>query len=399
MSEIRDVFVVEGVRTATGKFGGSLSGIPSPEVGAACIRDLVGRTGISDKEIDEVIFGIHFQQGIKANGARQAVMYAGLGDHIPAFTPNKNCGTGLKAIHLAAQSIQVGDNDVVVTGGAECMSNIPYLIPKARFGYKMGNAQLLDGMFYDGLVDPFMNYHMGVTAENLAKRHNISREEQDRFALECHRNAAKAWADGKFQDKITPIAVKGKQGEVQFVHDETYRTDITLESLQRLMPVFLQDGTGTVTPGNASPVNDGAAAILMMSGEKMHKLGYKPMARYVGCASAGLDPAYMGYGPVPAVKKLLAKTGLAVADIGLWELNEAFAVQALACIRDIGMDPSIVNVNGGAIALGHPVGMTGARISITLLQEMARRGVRYGVASLCIGGGQGIAMLFENCAL
>ena len=390
---MKDVVIVEAARTATGKFGGSLSKIPSPVLGGYCIKSIMEKSGILGSEIDEVIQGIHFQGGIKANGARQSVIYGGLPFEVPAFTPNKNCGTALKAIHLAAQSIQVGDNKVVIAGGAETMSAIPYLIDKARFGYKMGPGELRDSMFYDGMVDPFVNYHMGVTAENVAKKYGITREAQDAFALESHLKSAQAWNSQKFQQDIVPIKLEGKSGLIEFIKDETYREDLTAESLAKLKPAFLEGGT--VTPGNASQLNDAAALVLMMSSEKADTLGLKPIVRYVAAATSGVDPAYMGIGPITAVTKLLKKTGLKVEDIGLWELNEAFASQALACINDLGLDRGKVNVNGGAIALGHPVGATGARLTITLIREMQLRNEKYGVVTLCIGGGQGIAMLFE----
>ena len=391
---MREVVFVEGVRTATGKFGGSLSTIPAPVHGGECVKALVQRTGIDPKEIDEVIIGTHFQAGIKANSARQCTLYAGLPDTIPAFTPNKNCATALKAIHLAAQSIQVGDNDVVIAGGTETMSAIPYLLDKARFGYRMGPGEIQDSMFYDGLVDPFMNYHMGITAENVAEKCGITREMQDVFAVASHQKAAKAWAEGKYDQDIVPITIKGRKGDVIFNRDETYLEDAKLEDFAKMKPVFKKDG-GTVTAGNASPINDGSAVFLMMSADKAKVLGYKPLARYIAATSTALHPSIMGYAPVSAVEKLEKKTGISRDKVGLWELNEAFAAQAVACVQDLHLNPEIVNVNGGAVALGHAVGCTGARISLTLVREMHRRKVQYGVTSLCIGGGQAMAMLFE----
>jgi acetyl-CoA C-acetyltransferase len=393
---MNEVVIVSGARTATGKFGGTISGIPAPELGAIALKEAVRRSGIQGNMIDEVIIGTHFQAGIKANSARQAAIYAGLPVEIPAFTPNKNCGTGLKAISLAAQSIQVGDNEIVAAGGCENMSKIPYLENSARFGYKMGNGELLDGMLYDGLVDPFMNYHMGITAENVAQKCNITREMQDIFALRSHSLAAKAWKDGKFDEDIVPVPVAQKKGEpLIFERDETLRENITMEDFKKLRPAF--KGDGTVTAGNSSGINDAAAAVIMMSGNKAKELGLQPLARYVAAASAGVDPAIMGYAPVYAIRKLLNKVGLKKEDIGLFELNEAFAAQAVACVKDLELNSDIVNVNGGAIALGHPVGCTGARLTITLISEMRRRGVKYGIVSLCIGGGQGIAALYELC--
>ncbi len=392
---MRDVVIVEGVRTATGVFGGSLSKIPAPVHGAECVKALVERTGIDVNEIDEVIIGTHFQAGTKANPARQCAIYAGLPDTIPAFTPNKNCATAMKAMHLAAQSIQVGDNDVVIAGGCETMSAIPYILPKARFGYRMGPGPLEDSMLHDGLVDPFMNYHMGITAENVADKCGITREMMDEFSVKSHRNAEKAWAEGKYDQDIVPITYKVKGKEMIFDHDETYRKDAQYENFAKLKPIFKTDGTGRVTAGNASPVNDGSCVMLMMSAEKAEELGYKPIAKYVAAVSTALHPSIMGYAPVSAVEKLWKKTGIGKDQVGLYELNEAFAAQAIACVQDLGLDPEIVNVNGGAVALGHAVGCTGARISLTLMREMKRRNVKYGIASLCIGGGQAMAMMFE----
>lgn len=393
---MKEVVIVSGARTATGKFGGTLSNIPAPELGGIALKEAVKRSGIDGSTIDEVIIGTHFQAGIKANSARQAAIYAGLPVEIPAFTPNKNCGTGLKAINLAAQSIQVGDNEIVAAGGCETMNKIPYLLSNARFGYKMGPGELLDGMIYDGLVDPFVNYHMGITAENVAEKCGITREMQDEFALRSHTLAAKAWAEGKFDADIVSVTIPQRKGDpIVFNKDETYRENAKFEDYSRLRPAF--KAGGTVTAGNASGINDGAAVVMMMSGDKAKELDLQPLAKYVASASAGVEPAIMGYAPVYAVQKLLNKVGLKKEDIGLFELNEAFAAQAVACVKDLGLNPDIVNVNGGAIALGHPVGCTGARLAITLIGEMRRRGVKYGIVSLCIGGGQGIATLFELC--
>jgi acetyl-CoA C-acetyltransferase len=393
---MKEAVIVSAARTATGKFGGTLSNVPAPELGGIALKEAVKRSGIEGSTIDEVIIGTHFQAGIKANSARQAAIYAGLPVEITAYTPNKNCGTGLKAITLAAQSIQVGDNEIVAAGGCETMSKIPYLLDKARFGYKMGAGELLDGMLYDGLIDPFVNYHMGVTAENVAEKCGITREMQDEFALRSHTLAAKAWAEGKFDEDIVPVTIPQRKGDpIVFNRDETFRENAKIEDYRRLRPAFKEGGT--VTAGNASGINDGAAVVIMMSGDKAKDLGLQPLARYVASASAGVDPAIMGYAPVYAVQKLLNKAGLKKEDIGLFELNEAFAAQAVACVKDLGLNPDIVNVNGGAIALGHPVGCTGARLTITLINEMRRRGVKYGIVSLCIGGGQGIAALFELC--
>lgn len=392
---MREVVIVDGVRTATGKFGGALARIPAPVHGGECVKALVGRTGIAPSMIDEVIIGTHFQAGIKANSARQCGIYGGLPETVPAFTPNKNCATALKAMQLAAQSIMCGDNEIVVAGGCETMSAIPYLLDKARFGYRMGGGEIRDGMLYDGLVDPFMNYHMGVTAENVAEKCGITREMQDRFAVESHQKAQKAWEAGKYDQDIVPIQIKGKKGDIIFDRDETYIENAVYENFSGMRPVFKENGT--VTAGNASPCNDGSAVVLMMSAEKAAQLGCKPIVRFVTAVSTALSPTIMGYAPVSAIEKLEKKTGVSREAIGLFELNEAFSAQAAACIQDLHLNPELVNVNGGAVALGHAVGCTGCRISITLMREMQRRNVRYGAVSLCIGGGQAMAALFELC--
>ena len=392
---LKNVVIIDGCRTATGKFGGSLSKIPAAVHGGECVKALVNRTGIDVGLIDEVIIGTHFQAGTKANPARQCALNGGLPETVPAFTPNKNCATAMKAMQLAAQSIMVGDNEIVIAGGTETMSAIPYILPKARFGYRMGSGKIEDSMLHDGLVDPFMNYHMGITAENVAEMCNITREEMDRFSVESHRKAKKAWAEGKYDDDIVPIAIKTKKGTEYFKEDETFIKDAQYENFAKLDAIFKEDGK--VTAGNASPINDGSAVVLMMSEAKAEELGYKPIARYVTAVSTALSPSIMGYAPVSAVQKLVKKAGISLEDVGLVELNEAFASQAVACVKDLGINSDIVNVNGGAVALGHAVGCTGCRISITLIREMQRRKVRYGIASLCIGGGQAMAMLFELC--
>lgn len=392
---MREVVIVSGARTPTGNFGGTLSTIPAPELGAIVIKEALKRANITGDMVDEVIIGTHFQAGIKANSARQAAIHAGIPVNVPAWTPNKNCGTGLKAINLAAQAIMVGDGDIIITGGCETMSDIPYLLKKARFGYRMGSGEILDGMLYDGLIDPFENYHMGITAENVAEKCGITREQQDQLALESHQKAAQASQKGYFQEQIVPVIVKKKKETIEFSEDESIREDITIEKLAKLKPVFKKDGT--VTAGNASGINDGAAAVIMMSKEKAEELGLNPRLKIVAQASAALEPAIMGYAPVLAITKLLKKAGLTKNDIDLFEINEAFAAQAAACIKDLDLDPQKVNVNGGAIALGHPVGCTGARLMVTMMYELERRQVKRGVISLCIGGGQGIATLVERC--
>lgn len=392
---MQEAVIVAGARTPVGNFGGGLSSIPAPELGAVVVKEVLKRANVDGKLVDEVIFGTHFQAGIKANSARQAAIYAGLPVEVPAFTPNKNCGTALKAINLAAQSIMLEQADIIVAGGGECMSRIPYVLNKARFGYRMGNEQILDSMIYDGLVDPFMNYHMGITAENLAEQYGVSREEQDEFAYRSHKYASRAAKDGLFDEEIVTVEVPAKKGITHFSADETIRHDITMEKLASLKTVFKKDGT--VTAGNASPCNDAAAVVLMMSPKKALELGLKPRIKMIDFTSAGVHPSIMGYGPVPAVTKLLARTGIKKEEIDIWEVNEAFASQAIVCIRELGLDINKVNVNGGAIALGHPVGCTGARLVVSAMYELERRQARYAVITMCIGGGQGIATLIERC--
>ena len=396
VEEGRTPVIVSGARTGTGKFGGSLSGVNCPELGAICAKEAMKRAGITGDMVDEVIFGTHFQAGIGANSARQVALGAGCPVEVPAWTVNKNCGTGLKAINITAQQIMLGEGDIYISGGCDTMSRIPYLSLDHRFGSKMGPTTLQDGMLYDGLVDPFMHYHMGITAENVAKKCGITREQMDEFALASHQKAEAAIKAGKFKDDIVPVELKSKKGTVIFDADETVRFGAKLEDFQKLKPCFLLDGTGTVTAGNASPCNDEGVAVVMMSLDKARERGLQPKCAIRGFASAGVDPSIMGYAPVYAVQKLLQKTGLKKEDIDLWELNEAFAAQALGCIKDLGLDMEKVNVNGGAIALGHPVGATGARLVMTIMAELERRGGRYGVVSLCIGGGQGIATLVER---
>lgn len=394
---MKEVVIVSGARTATGKFGGSLSKISSPDHGAISLKEAVKRAGITGDMIDEIIIGTHFQAGIKANSARQCGIYAGFPVDIPAFTPNKNCGTALKAINLAAQSIQTGDNEIVAAGGTETMSKVPFVLNNARFGYRMGNNEILDSMMHDGLIDPFMDYHMGNTAENVAGKCGITREMQDEFALRSHNLAEAAWNEGRYDDDIVPVEIPKRRGTPEiFNRDETFRSGARIEDFQKMKPIFKKDG-GTVTVGNASPINDGSAVVVMMSKDKAEEFGLKPIVKYVASASTAVDPSIMGYAPVTAITKVLEKANLKKEEIGLFELNEAFAAQAVACVQDLGLDIDKVNVNGGAIALGHAVGCTGSRLTITLMNEMKRRNVRYGIVSLCIGGGQGIATLFELC--
>ena len=388
--------IVSGKRTATGNFMGALSGFNAPELGAITAKAAMEEVGINGDMVDEVIFGTHFQAGIGANSARQVALGAGCPETVPAWTVNKNCGTGLKAMCVTAQQIMLNEGDIYISGGCDTMSRIPYLAINHRAGHRMGPDTLQDGMLYDGLVDPFMHYHMGVTAENVAKKCGITREMMDEFALSSHQKAEKAEAEGKFEKEIVPVEIKKKKQSFVFDKDETIRHGAKLEDFQKLKPCFINDGTGLVTAGNSSPCNDEGAAVVMMSLDKAQELGLKPMGALRAFASAGVHPSIMGYAPVPAIQKVLKKTGLTVDDIDLFELNEAFAAQSLGCIKDLGLPMERTNVNGGAIALGHPVGATGCRLSINIMNELERRQGKYGIVSLCIGGGQAIAALFER---
>jgi acetyl-CoA C-acetyltransferase len=392
---MREVVIVSGVRTAVGKFGGSLTDIPAYELGALVIKEAVNRAGIKLEEVDEVIFGNVLTSGLGQNPARQSSMRAGIPKEVPAFTINKVCASGLKAVAVAAQTIKAGDNEIVVAGGQENMSAVPYGIPKARWGYRMGNGELIDLMIYDGLWEKFNNYHMGMTAENIAEKYGISRKEQDDFACESENKSEKAIKAGLFKEEIVPVIIPQKKGDPKvFDTDEFPTLGTTAEGLAKLKPAFKNGGT--VTAGNASGINDGAAALVVMSKEKAEAMKKKPLAAIVSYASAGVDPAYMGTGPIPAVKKALDKAGLSVKDIDYWELNEAFASQAICCVKELGIDPRKVNHNGGAISLGHPVGASGARILVTLLYQMKRIDAKLGVASLCIGGGLGHAFVVRR---
>ncbi|ROR35063.1 acetyl-CoA C-acetyltransferase [Inmirania thermothiophila] len=391
----QDIVIVAAARTAIGTFGGSLAGIPAPELGARVIRALVERTGIDPAQIDEVILGQVLTAGAGQNPARQAAIRAGLPHHVPAMTINKVCGSGLKAVHLAAQAIRDGDAEIVVAGGQENMSGAPHVLPGSRTGQRLGEWRLLDTMLVDGLIDAFHDIHMGCTAENLVRQYGISREEQDAFALASQEKALAAIDAGRFRDEIVPVEVPAGKGETRvFDTDEHPRRGTTLERLAALRPAFEKDGT--VTAGNASGINDGAAAVLVMTARRARELGLEPMARIAAYAKAGVDPKIMGIGPVPASRRCLERAGWQVEDLDLVEANEAFAAQAIAVNRDMGWDTARVNVNGGAIALGHPIGASGARILVTLLHEMARRGAHRGLATLCIGGGQGVALAVER---
>ncbi|MEN3112822.1 acetyl-CoA C-acetyltransferase [Uliginosibacterium paludis] len=389
-----NVVIVAAVRTAVGKFGGSLARVPAAELGATVIRALLGRTGVSPDQISDVILGQVLTAGVGQNPARQAVIRAGLPETVPAMTINKVCGSGLKAVMLAAQAIQCGDAEIVIAGGQENMSASPHVLNGSRDGFRMGDAKLVDTMVNDGLWDAFNNYHMGITAENLAKRYEISREEQDAFSAASQNKAEAAQASGRFRDEIVPVVIPSKKGDVVFDTDEFIKPGVTAEQLAALKPAF--DKAGTVTAGNASGINDGAAAVMVMSEEKAAALGLKPMARIRSFASAAVDPAYMGIGPAPASRRALEKAGWTHQELDLIEGNEAFAAQACAVNKDMGWDAGKINVNGGAIAIGHPIGASGCRILVTLLHEMQKRDVRKGLATLCIGGGMGVALTVER---
>ena len=390
-----DVVIVSASRTAIGSFGGTLSSVSAPQLGAVVIKDVLEKANVKAEDVDEVIMGNVLQAGLGQNPARQAAVSAGLPNHIPALTINKVCGSGLKAVHLAAQAIIAGDADVVVAGGMENMSQAPYLSLDARNGMRMGNKSLVDSMINDGLWCAFNDYHMGITAENICDQFGLTREEQDEFAAESQKRAAAAIEAGKFKDEIVPVEVPQRKGDpIVFDTDEYVRAGTTAEQLAKLRPAFKKDGS--VTAGNASGINDGAAAVLVMSRKKAEELGVKPLVSVVANASAALDPSVMGLGPVPSTKKALEKAGLSIHDIDLIEANEAFAAQSLAVVKELELSSEKVNVNGGAIALGHPIGASGTRVLVTLIHEMQRRNDTYGLATLCIGGGQGVATIVKN---
>lgn len=392
---MREAVIVSSVRTAVGKYGGSLTSMHPADTGAAVIAEALRRAGVEPGQVDEVIMGNVLQAGLGQNPARQASIKAGLPQEVPAWTLNKVCGSGLRTVGLAAQLIGAGEADIIVAGGMENMSAAPYLIDKARWGYRMGDGKLVDAMIKDGLWCAFTDVHMGMTAENIAAKYGITREDQDVFSAGSQTKAIAAIDEGRFKDEILPLAMPAKKGEtVYFDTDEFPRRGTTVEGLAKLKPAFKKDGT--VTAGNASGINDAAAAVVVMSADKARELGLTPQFVIRAGASAGVDPAYMGLGPIPASRKALAKAGLTIADMGLIEANEAFAAQALAVMRELEMPPEITNVNGGAVAIGHPIGCSGTRILITMLYEMKRRAVKYGLATLCIGGGQGTALVVEN---
>jgi acetyl-CoA C-acetyltransferase len=391
---MNDVVITAALRSAVGKFGGSIAKVSAVDLGAQIIRALLARTGVKPAQISEVILGQVLTAGVGQNPARQALIRSGIPDIVPAMTVGKVCGSGLKAVHLAAQAIKCGDADIIIAGGQENMSASPHILNGSRDGFRMGDAKLVDSMVVDGLWDAYNNYHMGTTAENVAKQFEISRREQDEFAAASQQKAEAAQKAGKFKAEITPIEIASKKGTILFDSDEFIRYGTTAAALSELKPAFSKDGT--VTAGNASGINDGAAAVMMMTERRASELSLKPLARIKAYSSAGVDPKIMGMGPVPASQLCLKKAGWTHQDLDLMEINEAFAAQAIAVNRQMGWDTSKINVNGGAIALGHPIGASGCRILVTLLHEMIRRDAKKGLASLCIGGGMGVAIAIER---
>ncbi|MFB4159354.1 acetyl-CoA C-acetyltransferase [Geomicrobium sp. JSM 1781026] len=390
-----NVVIVSAVRTAIGGFQGSLKDVSAPDLGKTVIEDVLKRAGVSGDQVDEVIMGNVLQAGIGQNPARIAAIRAGLPESVPSMTINKVCGSGLKSVHLAVQSILAGDSEIVVAGGMENMSQAPYLTMNARSGFGMGDQKFVDSMVADGLTCAMENYHMGITAENINDEYGFSREEQDEFAAWSHQKAEQAQVAGSFEDEIVPVEIPQRKGDPKrFLQDEHIRAGTTAEKLGKLRPAFKKDGS--VSAGNASGINDAAAAVLVMSEQKANELGLQPLVRIRANASAGVSPRMMGIGPVPSTKKALEKAGLSVGDIDLFEMNEAFAAQSLAVQRDLDLPREKINVNGGAISLGHPIGASGTRVLVTLIHEMKRRGAKTGVASLCIGGGQGVATIVES---
>jgi acetyl-CoA C-acetyltransferase len=396
MSERREAVIISAVRTPTGKFQGTLKGFSATELGAMVVRESALRAGVNPEEVDEVIMGCVIQAGLGQNPARQAALHGGIPFGVSAVTINKVCGSGLKAVMMASQGIQLGDAEVVVAGGMESMSNAPYLIPKAREGYRLGNGVLVDAMINDGLWCAFENYHMGNTGEVVAERYKVTRGEQDEYALNSHRKALAAMKAGKFKDEILPVEIPQKKGaSLIFDTDESVREDTSLEALAKLKPAFKKDG-GTVTAGNAPGVNDGASALVVTSMERARALNIEPMARIAAQATSGIQPELVMMAPVEAIRKVLKKAGWSLSEVDLIELNEAFSVQAIAIMRELELDPAKVNVNGGAVALGHAIGQSGSRLLTTMLYEMKRRDVHRGVAALCLGGGNAVAMAVER---
>lgn len=392
---MKEVVIVSAVRTPVGSFGGVFKDVPAVDLGVVAVKEAIRQAGIKPEDVNEVYMGCILQSGLGQGVARQISVKAGIPVEVPATTINMLCGSGLRTVSLAAQTIIAGDNDVVVVGGAENMSRAPYVLNNARFGSRMGNDTMVDTMIHDALTDAFNGYHMGITAENVAEKYGITREEQDAFAAFSQNKAEKAMAEGKFKDEIAPVTIPQRRGEPLVVDTDEYpKKGVTAESLAKLRPAFKKDGT--VTAGNASGINDGAAALVVMSKEKADELGLTPLATIVSYGNGGVDPSIMGIGPVPSTKTALQKSGLTIHDMDLIEANEAFAAQALAVGKELKWDAEKVNVNGGAIALGHPVGASGARILVTLLHEMKRRNANYGLATLCIGGGMGTSVVVKR---
>jgi acetyl-CoA C-acetyltransferase len=397
MAAFDDVVIISGCRTPVGKFQGSLADFSAPKLGAIVVREAVKRANLNSDQVDECIMGNVLPAGLGQNPARQAAIFGGLSPATGAMTINKVCGSGLKAVALAAQAVQTGNSSIVVAGGMESMTNAPYLLPQARKGYRLGNGQVIDSMVHDGLWDIYNDYHMGITGENVAEKYGITREEQDEFAVHSHRKAVAAMKECRFKSQIVPVEIPAKKKSeppVLFEKDESPREDTTLETLRSLKPAFKKDGT--VTAGNAPGVNDGAAAVVVTSAQRAKELGAQPMVRIVAQATSGVEPKWVMMAPVDAVRKIWEKTGWKADDVDLYELNEAFSVQALGVIRELGLDPRKVNVNGGAVAIGHPIGASGARVLVTLIYEMIRRDVKRGIAALCLGGGNAVAMAVER---
>lgn len=392
---MREVVIVGAARTPIGSYGGSLASLSAIDLGVIAAKEAMNRAGIKPEMVDEVIVGNILSAGLGQNPARQVAINAGIPETTPAMTINKLCGSGLRTVSMAAQFIMLGDADIILAGGIESMSNAPYLLNNARFGYRMGNGELVDSMITDGLMDAFNNYHMGITAENIAEQWGITREEQDEFAVRSQQRAEKAQLAGRFNEEIVPVVIPQRKGDPIVVDTDEYpKHGTTLEKLAKLKPAFKKDGT--VTAGNASGLNDGGAMLVIMAKEKAQELGLEPLVTIKSYASAALDPKIMGYGPVPATRKALERAGMTVDDLDLVEANEAFAAQSIAVVRDLQLDADKVNVNGGAIALGHPIGASGARILISLIYEMQKRDSKTGLATLCIGGGQGTSIIVER---
>jgi acetyl-CoA C-acetyltransferase len=397
MAAFDDVVIISGCRTAVGKFQGSLADLSAPQLGAVVVREAVMRAGLNSDQVDECIMGNVLPAGLGQNPARQAAIFGGLSPATGAMTINKVCGSGLKAVALAAQAVQTGNSSIVVAGGMESMTNAPYLLPQARKGYRLGNGQVIDSMVHDGLWDIYNDYHMGITGENVAEKYGITREEQDEFAVNSHRKAVAAMQECRFKSQIVPVEIPAKKkgaAPVLFEKDESPREDTTIDVLRSLKPAFKKDGT--VTAGNAPGVNDGAAAVVVTSAKRAKELGAQPLARIVAQATSGIEPKWVMMAPVGAVRTIWEKTGWKKDDVDLYELNEAFSVQALGVIRELGLDPNKVNVNGGAVAIGHPIGASGARVLVTLIYEMTRRNAKRGIAALCLGGGNAVAMAVER---